>query len=157
LHPKEDVELEVRIWNKGDKDLFISKTIDNLYSNGLATLQLDLYQGDKFIPDDGSIVGDSFSSQRPAYPPLVTELPRYWVPLPPKHYYGGVVLMHLSSYKTLKIPGKCRIEGIYRSRGFLAESINNPLLHYAEELRQLPYGAWVGEVKTNSIWLEIAR
>ena len=37
----------------------------------------------------------------------------------------------------------------------LARDINNPLRHYADELKTLPYEAWVGEVEANSVWIEV--
>jgi hypothetical protein len=93
--------------------------------------------------------------RRSTYPPLSNELPKYWIALPPQHFYGAEMIITPLWYLKLKVPGKYRIVGKYTSRGFLAEDINNPLLHYAEELKQLPYEAWVGEVATNSVWIEV--
>jgi hypothetical protein len=59
------------------------------------------------------------------------------------------------SWFDVKKPGRYRIKGKYSSRGFLAQDINNPLLHYAQELKQLPYEAWDGSVETNSVWIEV--
>ena len=53
-------------------------------------------------------------------------------------------------------PGKYRIQAKYSARGFLAQDINNPLVHYAAELKLLPYQAWVGEAESNSIRINIA-
>jgi len=65
--------------------------------------------------------------------------------------------MNTTMYGRLRIPGRYRIQGRYWSRGFLAEDINNPLLGYADELKQLPYHSWTGEVETNSIWIEVVK
>jgi hypothetical protein len=156
FHPGEDIRLRVEIWNEGDQDLFIFKTID-ASSNALTTLHLSMYQGDRVVGPTMSIVSDSFSGYRSAYPPLESELPRYWVALPPHHFYGGEIVMKSSWFAKLMVPGRYKIEGKYSSRGFLAQDVNNPLAHYAEELEQLPYKAWVGSVETNSVWIEIAR
>ena len=145
FEPGEDVRLHVEIWNEGNHDLFVFKNIDAFVSNELATINLTLYDSSQAIGPGFVIAGDSFSSERASYPPLATELPRYWIALPPQHFYGQEVVMLASWYSKLSVPGKYRIQGKYRSRGFLARSINNPLLHYADELKQLPYEAWVGE------------
>ena len=63
----------------------------------------------------------------------------------------------MAPFKKPQMPGRYLIKGKYSSEGFLAEDINNPLLHYAKELKQLPYEAWVGEVETNSVWIEITN
>jgi hypothetical protein len=153
----DDVPIHVEIWNIGEKDLFIFKNINNTFSNALATLGFRMYQGTHIIGPTMSASSDSFASQRSAYPPLSNELPKYWIALPPQHFYGAEVIITPLWYSKLKVPGKYRVEGKYTSRGFLAEDINNPLLHYAEELKQLPFQAWVGEVTTNSISIEVTK
>ncbi len=157
FRPGEDIRLQVRILNESDQDLFVFKRIDNTFFNALATIRLILYHGDRAVGPTMAAASDSFSSERSTYPPLASELPRYWIALPPGNFYGGEVVMNSVWFERLRVPGKYRIEGIYSSRGFLARDINNPLVHYAEELKQLPYEAWVGEVKTNSIWIEVTN
>lgn len=153
----EDVPLQVEIWNEGQQDVFIFKNIDAVFSNALAKIDLTLYHGRQAEKPIVTITGDSFSSERSSYPPLAGELPRYWIAIPPKHLYGGEVVMRASSFRGLSVPGKYRVQGKYSSRGFLAKDINNPLLHYAEELKKLPYEAWVGEVETNSVWINVTK
>jgi hypothetical protein len=155
--PGKDVPLHVEIWNEGKQDVFISKSIDADVSNALATMDLTLYYGPHADRPMFSLAADSFSSERSTYPPLASELPKYWIAVAPHHFYGGEVVVRGSWFKKLKVPGKYRIQGKYTSRGFLAQDINNPLLHYAGELNRLPYKAWVGEVETNSIWIEITE
>ena len=152
----EDIRLHVEIWNVGDQDLFFLKDISTV-SNALAKLDLTWYQGNKPVGPWVAITSDSFSSERSTYPPLVGELPRYWIAIPPKHFYGAEVVLEASSFGRLKALGRYRIQGVYSSRGFLAQDINNPLFHYAEELKQLPYEAWVGQAETNSLWIEITN
>ena len=151
----EDILLHVEIWNESNQNFFVFKNIDNTFSNALAKIDLTMYSGDQALGPIFSVSGDSFSSERSTYPPLASELPRYWIPLPPRHFYGCEVVMRASWFKKLRVPGKYRIQGKYSSRGFLAQDINNPLAHYAQELKQLPYEAWVGEVETNSVWIEV--
>jgi hypothetical protein len=153
----QDVTLHVEIWNESGQDLFVFKNVDNTFSNALATLHLTMHQGDQVVGPTMASVSDSFSSERSVYPPLASELPRYWIALPPQHFYGGEVVMKSSSFEKLKVPGRYKIQGKYSSRGFLAQDVNNPLAHYTQELEQLPYEAWVGSVETNSIWIEITR
>ena len=156
FYPGEDVHLRIEIWNEGEKDIFVSKDISTI-NNALAKINLDLYYNDQIIGPKTAVYADCFCSQRPNYPPLSTELPRYWITLSAKHFYEGEVVLSLASLKKPKVPGRYLIKGKYSSRGFLPEDINNPLLHYAEELKQLPYEAWVGEVETNPVWIEIAN
>jgi hypothetical protein len=157
FHPGEDIRLHVEIWNTSDRDLFVFNKIDNTSSNALATLHLTMYHGSQQVGPTMAVTSDSFSSKRMSYPPLASELPRYWLLLPPKHFYGGEVVIRATWFEQLRTPGKYRIQGKYSSRGFLAQDVNNPLLHYAQELKQLPYEAWVGEVETNSVWVEVAN
>jgi hypothetical protein len=157
FRPGEDIRLHVEIWNEGDQDLFVFKKIDYTVANALATIDLTLYHGDQADRPTTTAVSDSFSSERSSYPPLADELPRYWIALPPQHFYGGEVVLSASSFRKLSVPGRYRIQGKYKSRGFFAQDINNPLAHYAQELKQLPFEAWAGEVETNSVWIEIAN
>lgn len=157
FHPGEDIKLRVEIWNESSQDLFVFKDIDNTFSNALATIHLTLYHGNQIIGPTMAAASDSFSSERLTYPPLSSELPRWWIAVPPKHFYGGEVVMKRSWFEKLKVPGKYRIQGKYSSRGFLTQDINNPLAHYSQELKQLPYEAWVGEVETNSVWIEVTN
>jgi len=157
FQPGEDIPVHVEIWNVGKQDVFIFKDIQADFYNGLAFLDLILHHGNQVVGPIARTASDCFCSERSSYPPLVGELPKYWIPVPPQHFYGGEVVMHAYLFPSLKIPGKYRIQGKYSSLGFLAENINNPLMHYAKELKELPYTAWVGEAETNSVWVEITN
>jgi len=152
--PGQDVTLQVEIWNESQQDLFISKQIDDFTSTSLATLKLTVYKGKEPIGPFLVVVADCFCSQRPSYPPLAEELPRYWIALPPHHFYGREVIVHAEKFVGLK-PGKYRIQGTYKSLGFLTANLNNPLAHYFGELQKLPFQSWVGEVETNPTWIEL--
>jgi hypothetical protein len=157
FRPGEDIPLRVEIWNEGTKDFFIFKSIEGDVSNSLAKIDLTLYSGDQVDRPTVRLFADSFSSERSSHPPLQNELCKYWVSIPPQHFYGGEIVVRASWFKRLAVPGTYRIKGTYSSRGFLAQDINNPLVEYIQELKQLPYNAWVGEVETNSISIEIAK
>ena len=118
-------------------------------------IDLTLYHGGQADRPAMVIAADCFCSERTDHPPLASELSRYWIALSPGHFYGGEVVMTSDFFPVLKAPGRYRIQGKYHSRGFLAKDINNPLLQYAQELKQLPFEAWVGEIETNSVWIEI--
>ncbi len=154
FQPGEDIPLHVEIWNDSEQDLFVYKKIATSPSNALAKIDLTLYCGGRTLRPKWVVISDTFGSGRSTYPPLVSELSRYWIALPPHHFYGGELVMR-GSWFDLKKPGKYRIQGRYSSRGFLAQDMNNPLLHYVEELKQLPYRAWDGSVETNSVWIEV--
>ena len=157
FRPGETVRVRVEIWNHGNEDLFVFKNVDGSFSNAIAGIQLTMFQGAKVVGPTKAAASDSFASQRSSYPPLSSELARYWIPLPPDHFYGGEVALDPSWYERLLVPGRYRIQGHYSSRGFLARDINNPLLYYTPELKQLPYKAWEGEVETNSVSIEITH
>jgi hypothetical protein len=156
FQPGEDIPVHVEIWNESERDVFVYKQVACFPSNALAKIDLTLYRGGQVIRPKFVMISDSFSSERSTYPPLVNELPRYWIALPPHHFYGGEVVMEASWFDPKK-PGRYRIQGKYSSRGFMAQDINNPLLHYAQELKQLPYEAWTGSVETNSLWIEVTK
>jgi hypothetical protein len=137
--------------------VFISKNIDAVAYNAIATLSFALSYSKGVDVPATAVAMDTFASQRSSYPPLLNELPKYWIALPPNHFYGTEVVIEPSYFKRLSIPGKYQIRGKYNSQGFLAKDVNNPLLHYAEELKRLPYEAWVGEVETNSVAIEITK
>jgi hypothetical protein len=153
----EDVRLRVEIQNDGIDQIFIQKSISIFPSNLLATLDLTLYDGSHVEKPSFQIAADSFSGERSDHPALIGELTKYWIALPPHHFYGGEVVIPVALFEKWHKRGKYHIRGKYKSRGFLAGDINNPLLSYAKELRELPYQAWVGEVETNSIWIEVTN
>jgi hypothetical protein len=155
LRPGEDIKLRVEIRNEGDRDLFIFKNIDNTFSNALATIDLTIHRGSRVFGPTMAAVADSFGSEHSTYPPLTSELPRYWIALAPRYSYSGEVVVKSSWFGYLRVPGKYRIEGKYSSRGFLVQDVNNPLAHYARELKELPYEAWIGSIETNSVWIEV--
>jgi hypothetical protein len=150
----QDMILQVEIWNESDQELFISKEIDDVASNTLATLHLTVYKGKEPLGPFMSVAADCFCSERSSYPPLLLELPRYWIALPPHTFYGKQVVIRADRFAGLK-PGRYRIQGTYKSLGFLAQNLNNPLAHYAQELKELPFQSWVGEVETNPTWIEL--
>jgi hypothetical protein len=153
--PGTDINVRVEIWNTSSETFFISKDVDDITSNAITSLTLTMYKNDQEIGPAMNILADSFSSNRTSYPPLFMELPRYWIALAPNHFYGTTLVFHLSSLQGLRAPGRYKLQGTYRSRGFLAQDINNPLAHYVQELKTLPFHVWTGEVKTNSLWIEI--
>jgi hypothetical protein len=157
LQPGESVGLHVEILNQGPKGVFVFKEIDGP-DNALSKLDLFLhYHGHVYRPGVVTIADCFCSGRGPDSPPLAIELSKFWIALPPGHFYGGEVIMHASLFERLRVPGRYQVQGKYTSRGFLTQDINNPLLGYADELKQLPYHSWTGEVETNSIWIEVAK
>jgi hypothetical protein len=150
--PGDDIRLRVEIWNKSSHDLFISKEIN---FSSITGLELAVSKGEQtYVPEVASI-SDSFGSKRTNYLPLSAELSGYWIALPPGHFYGGEIVLSPLEFPVLRNPGRYRIQGKYSSQGFLANNVNNSLLHYAEELKKMPYASWVGEVQTNSVSIDV--
>jgi hypothetical protein len=143
--PGENVSLHVEIRNTGSKDIFVEKNF-SLYGGSLEIL---LHYGTKIDGPSERVSIDYLpgNPNDPKKPPLVNELSRYWIALPPGHFYGGEVILDSRSFKRLWVPGRYRIEGQYHSGGFFVpDDYGNPLASYAEELKQLPYHAWEGRV-----------
>ncbi len=152
--PGESVHLHVEIWNEGPKDIFVSKNF-SLYDGSLEIL---LHYGTKVDgpTERGSADYWPRDPNDTNKPPLAIELSKYWMALPPGHFYGGEVVLDSRSYERLRIPGRYRIEGQYYSGGFFVrDDFGNPLADYVEELKRLPYQAWEGKVNTNPVWIEV--
>jgi hypothetical protein len=159
VEPGQNLVLNVEIRNEGSKSVFIAKDIQGP-DNALTAIQLSLYYDGEVEHQSVFKVVDDFSSNladSPSAPPLSSILSENWVPLAPSHSYGGDVVMLSSNFSHLSIPGRYRIQGKYTSRGFMADDVNNPLAEYFQQLQQLPFGSWVGEVDTNSIWIEVVK
>jgi hypothetical protein len=153
INPGESVALSVEIWNISTKPVFIHREF-NGPSNALTTLTFSLTHGTQVYASAGALVVDSFERSR-SHPPLANELAKFWIALPPGHFYGGRIIVDSDSFRQLDAPGEYQLHGKYASRGFLADDMNNPLLDYAGELKELPYECWTGEVETNSVNIEV--
>jgi hypothetical protein len=80
---------------------------------------------------------------------------RMWLALGPGQFYGGAFEIDAERYPFLSKPGKYRLQGVYVSQGIDAPVPHNPLRNDPERLRSLPYPGWKGEIRTNSLWIEI--
>jgi hypothetical protein len=157
ISPGQDVRLCIEIRNEGPHGIFIFNDVDVIPSNALATVDFTLYKGKHAFKPTFRIIADSFGAIRSEPPALIDELTRNWIGLPPRHFYGGEIVIPASSFAQLSERGKYRIQGKYKARGFLAQDINNPLLAYSSDLKKLPYQAWAGEVETNSVWIVVGE
>jgi hypothetical protein len=158
LQRGESAVLHVEIWNKGQQDIYIFKKFNDS-DNPLSNLDVSLYYGKKpDIPKVQMRATDVPGFNLKTGSSLASALSACCIALAPDHFYGGEVLMSAEQFDRLHIPGRYRVQGKYWSRGFLAEDINNPFLFgYFDEFKQLPYHSWIGEVETNSIWIEVLK
>lgn len=152
----DSLTLTVEVRNLGSTDIFVAKNIGQ-YGEENGSLALYLHYGSKVEGSSEGSAADFICSRSDdsKKPPLASQLSRYWLVLPPGHFYGAEIVMDASLFDHLNIPGKYRVTGQYSSRGFLMNDEGNPLGCYVDELKQLPYQAWRGTVETNSIWMEV--
>jgi hypothetical protein len=87
-------------------------------------------------------------------------LTKYWIPLPPGHFYGRVVKMYPDSFPKLDKRGRYLLKAEYFCIGFPTEGINgrgmNGLELDPEQSARLPFKAWKGKIESNSVRIEVA-
>ena len=159
VQPGEGLRLRVEICNEGSESVYVATTFDGP-DNALARLKISLFHNGS--PVDGpkeTSAGDygRYAADDHRRPPLAELFSKYWVALAPGHFYGGEFVVGPSSFPQLNAPGKYMVRGTYASGGFLSEGMNNPLASDVEEVGRMRYQAWVGEVETNPIWIEVVK
>jgi hypothetical protein len=88
--------------------------------------------------------------QAPA--PFPNALISNWIALAPKYKYGMMLTLGLALPGKPK-PGHYTVRAILSSDGPGAQSVYNDLLHYPNELTNLPYPGWRGKAVSN--WVSI--
>ena len=151
----ETLELQVEIWNVGDKQLFIEKDIYQLCSHSPLSLYLDLGPPLKSGSGQGC-AADCMDHPKASF---ANRLVERWISLPVGHSYGTVVRMYPDAFPQLKTTGRWRLRGEYRSSGDLSSSlcVFSPTPLDQQLIQKLPYKSWRGEVATNIIWVEVVR
>jgi hypothetical protein len=151
----EALEVQVEIWNVGSQQVFIEKTVHELFSYSPLTLRLEL--GPPLKPGEGHN-GAADCADNPKED-FTSRLVRRWIPLPAGHFYGAVVRMDPDSFPELQTPGRWRLRGEYGSNGDLSSSVcvfhRTPL--DPELVARLPYKAWQGKEETNTVWINVLR
>lgn len=84
--------------------------------------------------------------------PFPNALISNWIALAPNYRYGMMLTLGLALPGKPK-PGRYRIRTILTSDGPSGESVYNDLLHYPNELANLPYPGWKGRAVSN--WVSI--
>ena len=126
--------------------------------NALSRLSVSWFHAGSLVESGGQRSAADYGRYRPGgarTPPLANEFSKYWLVLRPGCSYGGQVVLDSATFRTPRNPGKYEIRGTYSSSGFMSDGMNNPLAGYIDELRQLPFQAWVGEVETNNLLVEV--
>lgn len=98
--------------------------------------------------------GLSYAADRfPGTPaPFPSALISNWIALAPKYKYGTMLNLDLAFPSTPK-PGHYTVRAILTSDGPGGESVYNDLLHYPNELANLPYPGWKGKAVSN--WISV--
>ena len=151
----ESLTLRAEIPNEGKETVYVGTQLDGP-DNALSRLRLDIFANGKIVGGTERSSGDygRYRDDDSRKPPLATEFSKYWVALPPGHFYGSDKVLPPSEFEG---PGKYSIRGTYTSDGFSKAGDNNPLAGYAVELKLMPYQAWTGEVNTNSVSIEVIK
>ena len=140
--------LHVEVWNDGPKPVFIPKELGIGCEMGKLTLffmkgplptEMDSARGvatcHEFLY--------SYVSHKP---PLAVPLAQDWVALAPGQFFGR----ELKTYSWNK-PAKVRIAAEYRVQDYFKDLS----FTYGDEIKELPYKNWTGEVTTNSFEIEV--
>jgi len=153
----ETLTLRVEIYNQGTKSVYVATNFDGP-DNAFSRLSMSLFHDGSLVDSGGQSSAGDYGRYRPEdtkKPPFANEFSKYWLVLRPGYSYGGQVVLDPATFQTLHNPGKYEIRGTYRSSGFMGSGMNNPLAGYMDELSQLPFQAWVGEVESNKVWVEV--
>jgi hypothetical protein len=153
IRPGGSLEVRVEIWNTGSRDIFVGQNLDS--HGSISELSLRLEGGVEPSGETAASAGDSLND-----PNFASVLTKYWIPLPPGHFYGRVVKMYPDSFPKLDKRGSYRLKAEYFCIGFPTEGINgrgmNGLELDPEQSARLPFKAWKGKVESNSVRVEVA-
>ncbi len=149
----ERIPLKVEITNNGTGDVFVGRELLQI-DNAIYHLKLSVESSQGRTPENFSGAVDSFSvGPRDGFS---TALAKSWIALPPGYFYGTILFVDEQFADFLTKPGKYTVRGTYSSSGMRADVYFNDLLAYPEELERIPFPSWKGDIKTNSVSLEIA-
>jgi hypothetical protein len=153
IRPGGSLEVRVEIWNTGSRDIFVGQNLDRWGS--ISELSLRLEGGIEPTGPGRASAGDSLHD-----PNFVNVLTRYWLPLPPGHFYGRVVKMYPDSFPKLDKRGRYRLKAEYSCIGFPTGGINgrgmNGFELDPEQSAKLPSKAWKGKIESNSVLIVVA-
>ncbi len=141
--PGEELSVRVSLENEGVRDVFVRRDI----YNGTDTFDVYLRHGGDAEGPISHFAGDTFDTVKPS---LATHLSRKWLALAPGKFYGTVVVLDARDYPRLRIPGRYSIYGQYSSSGFRQD-----LRPFVDEAAELPFKAWEGRLRSNSIWIKV--
>jgi hypothetical protein len=153
IRPGGSLEVRVEIWNTGSRDIFIGQNLDRWGS--ISELSLHLEGGVEPHGETAGVAGDSLND-----PNFASVLTKYWLPLPPGHFYGRVVKMYPDSFPKLDKRGRYRLKAEYSCIGFPTEGINGRGMNGREldpeQSAKLPFKAWKGKIESNSVPIVVA-
>jgi len=150
IRPGQSIDLRIEIQNTGLAEVFVAKNL-TLGGNSVSRLDLFLEHGSQIDRSMSNWAADDLMTAEP----LAAVLARNWVALPPGAFYGGHVHMDPRDFPRLRVPGRYRVKGEYRSDSVLRRSENNPLRAHTAEILELPYGFWEGRTITNPVVVEV--
>jgi hypothetical protein len=150
IRPGGSLEVRVEIWNIGSRDIFVGQNLDS--PGSISELSLRLEGGVEPSGETAGVAGDSLPD-----PDFVRVLTRYWLPLPPGHFYGRIVKMYPDAFPKLDKRGRYRLRAEYSCIGFPTWGKgHNGLELDPEQSARLPFKAWKGKVESNSVWIEVS-
>lgn len=132
----DNLVLRVEITNDGAEDIYV--------------LQIVILKGPAYEGEGTACAADCFNP--PNYVsnrPVSEVLTKQWILLPRGYSYTGEVR---TDYTFRKV-GRNLVGGTYTSGGFVGDCYSG----FDEQLKQLNYEVWAGEVKLNPIWVEVTK
>jgi hypothetical protein len=148
----ERVRIRVELTNLGNRDLLVGRELTG-YGSNPADITFQVWNSaGKAMPGEKN-AGDCVSRQNPDS--VATAVLKRWIALPPASSYVSTV--DFSPSPPLEEPGRYRIVATYESGGVEAQYWSDCLKATPEEIANLPFAAWKGEVNSNPIWIEVAR
>jgi len=148
----EPVLLRLEIQNRTEENLFVGRNLIGA-DNETCTVHLTLRDHNgRESPHPMVIVDDGPGPRTEGF---VTLLLRDWIVLPAGTYFGATEVLDKRSFSFLGKPGEYQIVGKYQCAGMLDPSQNNPLRDRTQDIAQLPFRTWEGEIRSNVLWIKI--
>jgi hypothetical protein len=144
----ETLILRVEVCNEGREAVFVARNISD-------HLSLFIQHGPELQSSMLRSAKDFAHSSNKSSEPFANLLAKYWLPLGPGSFYGQRIEMNSDSYPQLRIPGRYLIKAQYISGGLFVGGLNDPFSDRKEEISQLPFPAWIGDIQAIPIWIEV--